>query len=161
MKPRILIVEDDVPIKEMYELKLKAYGLEVASAVDGVTGLELAKKFKPDLILLDLMMPKVDGFAVLEELIRDEGATFNQFLYGMALCCPSRASILRGQYPHNTTIIGNKPVPPFSVDLRKDMAAFKKLENKQVAKAILQLSRLKYGRPRELVEAEISQRAKL
>jgi len=59
------------------------------------------------------------------------------------------------------TIIGNKPVPPFSVDLRKDMVAFKKLENKQVAKAILQLSRLKYGRPRELVEAEISQRAKL
>jgi len=59
------------------------------------------------------------------------------------------------------TIISNKPVPPFSVDLRKDMAEFKKLENKQVAKAILQLSRLKYGRPRELVEAEISQRAKL
>ena len=59
------------------------------------------------------------------------------------------------------TIIGNKPVPPFSVDLRKDMTEFKKQENKQVAKAIVQLSRLKYGRPRELVEAEISQRAKL
>ena len=60
-----------------------------------------------------------------------------------------------------TTIIGNKPVTPFSVDMRKDMSAIKKMENKEVAKAIVQLSRLKYGRPRELVEAEISQRAKL
>ncbi|KKS95630.1 MAG: hypothetical protein UV73_C0015G0005 [Candidatus Gottesmanbacteria bacterium GW2011_GWA2_43_14] len=59
------------------------------------------------------------------------------------------------------TIIGNKPVPAFSVDMRKDMSQLKKMENPQVAKAILQLSRLKYGRPRELVEAEIAQRAKL
>jgi len=68
MKPRILIVEDDVPIKEMYELKLKAYGLEVASAVDGVTGLELAKKFKPDLILLDLLLPEMSGDAMLAKV---------------------------------------------------------------------------------------------
>ena len=60
-----------------------------------------------------------------------------------------------------TTIIGNKPVTPFSVDMRKDLGQLKKIENKEVAKAIVQLSRLKYGRPRELVEAEISQRAKL
>jgi len=59
------------------------------------------------------------------------------------------------------TIVGNKPMPPFSVDLRKDMSAMKKMENQKVAEAILSLSRLKYGRPRELVEAEISQRAKL
>lgn len=59
------------------------------------------------------------------------------------------------------TIVGNKPVPPFSVDMRKDMAAMKKSENQKVAEAILSLSRLKYGRPRELVEAEISQRARL
>ncbi|MBI4990944.1 type IV secretory system conjugative DNA transfer family protein [Candidatus Gottesmanbacteria bacterium] len=59
------------------------------------------------------------------------------------------------------TIVGNKPVPPFSVDMRKDMSAQKKMENSKVAEAILSLSRLKYGRPRELVEAEISQRAKL
>ena len=71
MKPRILIVEDDVPIKEMYELKLKAYGLEVASAVDGVTGLELAKKFKPDLILLDLLLPEMSGDAMLTK-VRDQ-----------------------------------------------------------------------------------------
>lgn len=59
------------------------------------------------------------------------------------------------------TIVGNKPMPPFSVDMRKDMTSAKKMENKKVAEAIVSLSRLKYGRPRELVEAEISQRAKL
>ncbi len=59
------------------------------------------------------------------------------------------------------TIVGNKPMPPFSVDMRKDMSAEKKLENPKVAEAILSLSRLKYGRPKELVEAEITQRAKL
>jgi hypothetical protein len=45
--------------------------------------------------------------------------------------------------------------------MRKDMREYKKIENPKVAEAILSLSRLKYGRPRELVEAEISQRAKL
>ncbi len=59
------------------------------------------------------------------------------------------------------TIVGNKPVSPFSVDMRKDLSAEKKMENPKVAEAILSLSRLKYGRPRELVEAEITQRAKL
>ncbi len=59
------------------------------------------------------------------------------------------------------TIVGNKPMSPFSIDMRKDMSAQKKIENSKVAEAVLSLSRLKYGRPKELVEAEISQRAKL
>ncbi len=59
------------------------------------------------------------------------------------------------------TIVGNKPVPSFSVDMRKDMSAIKRMENPKVAEAIIQLSRLKYGRPKELVEQEIAQRARL
>ena len=59
------------------------------------------------------------------------------------------------------TIVGNKPIPAFSVDMRKDIVALQKQENQKVADAIVQLSRLKYGRPKELVEAEISKRAKL
>lgn len=59
------------------------------------------------------------------------------------------------------TIVDNKPLPPFSVDMRKNMSEIKKMENPKVASAIVQLSRLKYGRPRELVEAEITQRARL
>jgi len=59
------------------------------------------------------------------------------------------------------TLIGNEPTPPFSLDLTKDLAAEKKLENPRVAELVRELSRLKYGRPKELVEAEIAKRSRL
>lgn len=59
------------------------------------------------------------------------------------------------------TIVQNEPVKPFSLDLTKDMTKINASRNSQVAQAIIQLSRLKYGRSRELVEAEIAQRARL
>lgn len=59
------------------------------------------------------------------------------------------------------TIVHNEPVKPFSIDLTKDMKKVMSEKNTQIAKAIVQLSRLKYGRSRELVEAEITQRARL
>jgi len=59
------------------------------------------------------------------------------------------------------TIVNSDPVPPFSVDLTKDMNKLKAEGNDKVAQAIIQLSRLKYGRPRELVEAESIQRSNL
>jgi hypothetical protein len=59
------------------------------------------------------------------------------------------------------TIVRNEPVPPFSVDMTKDIAKLKKEANEKIAKAIIQLSSLKYGRPKELVEAEVEQRARL
>ncbi|MFH1827203.1 MAG: DUF87 domain-containing protein [bacterium] len=59
------------------------------------------------------------------------------------------------------TIVSNEPIPPFSVDLTKDLTVLKAQANDKVAQAIIQLSKLKYGRPKELVEAEITRRAKL
>ncbi len=59
------------------------------------------------------------------------------------------------------TIVDNEPVPPFSIDMTKDFAEYKKESNEKLSQAIVQLSRLKYGRPRELVEAEITQRSNL
>ncbi len=59
------------------------------------------------------------------------------------------------------TIVNNDPVDPFSIDMTKDMEQLKKERNEQIAKAIIQLSRLKYGRPRELIEAEVATRARL
>lgn len=64
-------------------------------------------------------------------------------------------------HAYMATIVNNDPVPPFSVDMTKDIDALNKERNEKVAQAIIQLSRLKYGRPRELVEAEITQRARL
>lgn len=59
------------------------------------------------------------------------------------------------------TIVGNEPAPPFSVDLTKDIKKIKAEANEKIAQAVVQLSRLKFGRPKELVEAEIAQRARL
>ncbi len=59
------------------------------------------------------------------------------------------------------TIVHNEPVKPFSIDLTKDMKAVTAERNPEVAKAVIQLSRLKYGQPRELIEAEIQERARL
>ncbi len=59
------------------------------------------------------------------------------------------------------TIVDNEPVPPFSVDMTKDIQKFRAGSNEKIAQAVIQLSRLKYGRPKELVEAEINQRARL
>ncbi len=59
------------------------------------------------------------------------------------------------------TIVNNEPVPPFTLDLTKNLDIYNKLKNDKLGKMIVQLSRLKFGRDRDLVEAEIAQRAKL
>lgn len=68
---KILIVEDDTALLEMYKVKFEEEGLPLATAADGEVGLELAKKELPAVILLDVMMPKMDGFAVLAEIKKD------------------------------------------------------------------------------------------
>jgi len=67
-KKTILIVEDDTMISAMYQTKLSAEGFEIFVADNGADGLKLAAENKPDLILLDVIMPQMDGFAVLTEL---------------------------------------------------------------------------------------------
>jgi len=69
---KILLVEDDQTLTEMYALKFKESGFELLLANDGLSGLEIAKKELPQVILLDIMMPKMDGFAVLTELKKDD-----------------------------------------------------------------------------------------
>lgn len=68
----ILIIEDDLFFQKFYAQKLREKGFEVDAAQDGEEGMTLAKKIKPDLILLDIIMPKKDGFEVLENLSSDK-----------------------------------------------------------------------------------------
>jgi two-component system response regulator VanR len=68
---RILIIEDEVKIQEILTEFLREYGYETDIAYDGIEGLNMFKKNKYDLVLLDIMMPKIDGFATLE-LLRQE-----------------------------------------------------------------------------------------
>lgn len=65
---KVAIVEDDQAISQMYRLKFEAEGYEVETAENGKLGLELVEKMRPDIILLDLMMPEMTGDQMLEKL---------------------------------------------------------------------------------------------
>lgn len=69
---KILLVEDDPFLLSMYSVKFELEGFTVMTAEDGEKGLNMAKKEEPDIILLDIMLPKMDGFEVLKELKKDE-----------------------------------------------------------------------------------------
>lgn len=71
-KKRILFVDDERDLLEMVTLRLKAQGYEVITACDGQEGLDKARREKPDLIILDLMLPKIDGYKVCRLLKFDE-----------------------------------------------------------------------------------------
>ncbi len=68
---KILIIEDDQLVARMYAQAFKSGGLEVVAAADGKKGLSEARSVKPDLILLDIMMPEMNGIAVLRALKAD------------------------------------------------------------------------------------------
>jgi DNA-binding response OmpR family regulator len=69
---KVLIIEDDSTLLEMYSLKFQEDGFTLLTAPDGEAGLALALEKTPDIILLDVMMPKMDGFAVLVELRKND-----------------------------------------------------------------------------------------
>ncbi len=68
---KILLVEDEQLIREMYTEKFSDAGYQVLEAEDGLSGFELAKKEQPDVILLDIILPQMDGFTVLEKLKKE------------------------------------------------------------------------------------------
>ncbi len=68
---KILIVEDDTLLSNMYAQKFKKDGFEVTTAGNGEVGLSKVKSDKPDLVLLDIMMPKMNGLQVLEKMKAD------------------------------------------------------------------------------------------
>jgi len=69
---RILIVDDDFPVGYLIKINLEAEGYETVLALSGEEALEKAKASPPDLITLDVLMPEMDGFAVMEALKKDE-----------------------------------------------------------------------------------------
>jgi len=71
-KKSILLVEDDEFLAELYATKLNLEGFEVALASDGEKGLKLIKEKQPDLILLDIILPKMDGFEILKKIKTDK-----------------------------------------------------------------------------------------
>ena len=68
----VLFVEDDPSVAQMYKLKLELDGYQVAVAADGEAAVQMATQDPPDIIFLDIRLPKLDGLAVLEALRADE-----------------------------------------------------------------------------------------
>ena len=101
---KILLVEDNLELRNLYEIFLKQHGFDVATAADGDQGLEVAKEYHPDLVFLDVMMPKKNGFEVLKILRHDPS-------YG---CTKSRIVIL--------TNLGDSS--KVSDDVRRDMDGY-------------------------------------
>jgi DNA-binding response OmpR family regulator len=69
---KALVIDDEAPIRLLCRVNLEAEGMDVVEAGDGEAGLELAQSERPDVILLDVMMPVLDGWQVAERLLEDE-----------------------------------------------------------------------------------------
>jgi DNA-binding response OmpR family regulator len=69
---RVLVIDDEAPIRLLCRVNLEAEGMEVLEAADGPSGLATARAETPDVVLLDVMMPGLDGWRVAEELLDDE-----------------------------------------------------------------------------------------
>jgi DNA-binding response OmpR family regulator len=68
---RVLVIDDEAPIRLLCRVNLEAEGMQVLEAPDGPAGLEKARAERPDVVLLDVMMPGLDGWRVAEELLDD------------------------------------------------------------------------------------------
>jgi two-component system, OmpR family, alkaline phosphatase synthesis response regulator PhoP len=73
MAIKVLVIDDEAPIRLLCRVNLEAEGMEVIEAADGPSGLERARADAPDVILLDVMMPGLDGWRVAEELLDNPG----------------------------------------------------------------------------------------
>jgi DNA-binding response OmpR family regulator len=68
----VLVIDDEAPIRLLCRVNLEAEGMNVLEASDGPTGLEQAREHTPDVVLLDVMMPGLDGWRVAEQLLQDD-----------------------------------------------------------------------------------------
>jgi len=69
---KVLVIDDEAPIRLLCKVNLEAEGMDVLEAADGTSGLELSRANPPDVVLLDVMMPGLDGWQVAEQLLQDD-----------------------------------------------------------------------------------------
>ena len=72
---KVLVIDDEAPIRLLCRVNLEAEGMDVIEAADGPTGVDKAREETPDVILLDVMMPGLDGWRVAEQLLEDDRTT--------------------------------------------------------------------------------------
>ena len=117
--PKVLVVDDNRPSRELIVDILRPLCVEVAEAPDGTTALAAARAMRPDLVILDITMPGMDGFAVLNELRHDPDLAGTPVLAVTANAMPGeRAKALDAGFSDFLT----KPVR--SAELRRRVEAF-------------------------------------
>lgn len=94
---KIAIIEDEAPIAKMYEMEFTANGFETGLAPNGRAGLELCEKMKPDVILLDMMMPVMSGQEMLQELRKTDWGK-NMLVVALTNLSQREAKIEMGQF---------------------------------------------------------------
>jgi len=95
---KIEIVEDEEPIRRLYSLKLSLEGYNIQTASDGEEGLVVAERFHPDIILLDLKMPKMNGAEMLKKM--------RSMPWGSSPIVVILTNISRDEAPHNLRFLG-------------------------------------------------------
>jgi DNA-binding response OmpR family regulator len=85
----VLVVDDEEPIRLLCRVNLEAHDFEVVEAKDGAEGLEVAQRERPDLILLGVMMPRLDGWQVAEHLQKNRGTRSIPIVFLTARSTPS------------------------------------------------------------------------
>ena len=114
-RKKVLVVEDQIELLEMLRLQFREEGFATATATDGLEAVRKARSLLPDLILLDVMLPELDGFAVCE-LLRQDPATQNSpiiMVSGLSGQLPRCAGIEAG-----ATDFVTKPVTPADLVVR-------------------------------------------
>jgi DNA-binding response OmpR family regulator len=81
MNKKILIIEDEEVVLDNITFFLEAEGFKVYSCMDGVNGLKMAQNIQPDAILCDLMLPKLDGYEILQTLRKDKRFSITPFIF--------------------------------------------------------------------------------
>ncbi|MFC1958192.1 response regulator transcription factor [Chloroflexota bacterium] len=128
---KILIVDDDPDIVEAISAVLESYSYQIVTANDGENGLNKLKEEKPDLMILDLLMPKMDGFAVLKELQDPRLSKYRDVLILILTSVKEDAS--RRRYELETGLELNvddyveKPIDPHTLATRVEKLLKKKL----------------------------------
>lgn len=111
-KKRILVVDDERHIVRLVQVNLERHGYEVLAAYDGVECLDKAKAEKPDLIVLDIMMPRMDGFQALQHLKSDTETSHIPII--MLTARAQDRDVLQG-YQYGADLYLTKPFNPLEL----------------------------------------------
>lgn len=85
MALKVLLIEDDPDLQELLSFNLKKRGYQVATASDGIAGIRKVRSLGPDVVLLDIMLPELDGFSVCETLRQDPATRATKIIVMSAL----------------------------------------------------------------------------